>query len=221
MRISDWSSDVCSSDLASPGDWINSTRSLRFLRHGAGEKNAMPKLHTLVLAGGLVLACPALAEPPPPIEDFVRHPTYSGTSISPTGEYLAITVDRGDQDVLTVLRTSDLKNLKINQLPDKKSVGSFHWVSPERLMFNAVKKMGGYAAPFQTGEWFAVNADGSKPRPLIFYGTRDVTQRGKTVGNARFTLLATPKGADPNVTIQAPSPRPSRRRVGKKSGRTS
>src|SRR3546814_10447222 len=81
MRISDWSSDVCSSDLASPGDWINSTRSLRFLRHGAGEKNAMPKLHTLVLAGGLVLACPALAEPPPPIEDFVRHPTYSGTSI--------------------------------------------------------------------------------------------------------------------------------------------
>src|SRR3546814_2125678 len=120
----------------------------------------MPKLRTLVLAGGLVLACPAMSEPLPPIEDFVRHATYSGTSISPTGEYLAITVDRGDQDVLTVLRTSDLKILKINQLPDKKSVGSFHWVSPERLMFNAVKKMGGYAAPFQTGEWFAVNADG-------------------------------------------------------------
>src|SRR3546814_16027957 len=86
-----------------------------------------------------------MSEPPPPIEDFVRHATYSGTSISPTGEYLAITGDRGDQDVLTVLRTSDLKILKINQLPDKKSVGSFHWVSPERLMFNAVKKMGGYA----------------------------------------------------------------------------
>src|SRR3546814_15831193 len=114
MRISDWSSDVCSSDL-------NSTRSLRFLRHGAGEKNAMPKLHTLVLAGGLVLACRALAEPPRPIEDFVRHPTYSGTSISPTGEYLAITVDRGDQDVLPVLRPSDLKIHTINQLPDKKS----------------------------------------------------------------------------------------------------
>src|SRR3546814_561600 len=156
----------------------------------------MPKLRTLVLAGGLVLACPAMSEPLPPIEDFVRHATYSGTSISPTGEYLAITVDRGDQDVLTVLRTSDLKILKINQLPDKKSVGSFHWVSPERLMFNAVKKMGGYAAPFQTGEWFAVNADGSKPRPLIFYGTRDVTQRGKTVGNERFTLLDTLKGDD-------------------------
>lgn len=169
----------------------------------------MWKLRTLVLAGGLILACPALSEPMPPIEDFVRHATYSGTSISPTGEYLAITVDRGDQDVLTVLRTSDLKLLKINQLPDKKSVGSFYWVSPERLMFNAVKKMGGYAAPFQTGEWFAVNADGSKPRPLIFYGTRDVTQRGKTVGSERFTLLDTLKDDDRNVIMQARSPRSS------------
>src|SRR3546814_18528082 len=70
-------------------------------------------------------------------------------------------------------------------------------------MFNAVKKMGGYAAPFQTGEWFAVNADGSKPRPLIFYGTRDVTQRGKKVGNERFTLLDTLKGDDRNVLMQA------------------
>src|SRR3546814_19614456 len=121
----------------------------------------MPKLHTLVLAGGLVLACPALAEPPPPIEDFVRHPTYSVTSISPTGEYLAITVDRGDQDVLTVLRTSDLKILKTNQLPDKQSGGSFHWVSTERLMFTALTKMGGYAAPFQNGKRLAVHAQGS------------------------------------------------------------
>ena len=29
------------------------------------------------------------------IEDFVRHPTYSDVKISPTGEYLAMTVDRG------------------------------------------------------------------------------------------------------------------------------
>src|SRR3546814_1558768 len=73
-------------------------------------------------------------------------------------------------------------------------------------MFNAVKKMGGYAAPFQTGEWFAVNADGSKPRPLIFYGTRDVTHRGQPVGNERFTLLHPPIGDDRHVIMQARSP---------------
>src|SRR3546814_543936 len=141
------------------------------------------------------------------VKDFVKHATYGTVKISPTGEYLAITVDHGDQDVLTVMRTSDLKIIKVNQLPDKKSVGSFHWVSPDRLIFNAVRKMGGYAQPFMTGERFAVNADGTQPRPLIFHGTRDATQRSKTVGNQRFSLLDTLKDDDQYVLMQARSPR--------------
>jgi len=159
------------------------------------------------LATVLLLGATALASASTSIESFVKHPTFSSAKISPNGEYLAITVDRGDQDVLTVMRTEDLRILKINQLPDKKSVGQFHWVSPQRLMFNAVRKMGGYAQPFQTGEWFAVNADGSQPRPLIFYGTRDATQRGKTVGNERFSLLDTLKDDDQHVMMTASSAR--------------
>lgn len=151
----------------------------------------------------------ASASSPQTITDFVRHPTYSVVKISPNGDYLAITVDRGQQDVLTVLRTSDLSVLKINQLPDSKSVGDFHWVSPDRLLFTAVRKMGGYAQPFMTGEWFAVNADGSLPRPLIFYGTRDATQRSKTVTNERFALIDTLEDDDQHVLMQATSPRSS------------
>jgi len=136
-----------------------------------------------------------------PVQDFVRHPTYSNVKISPNGEYLAMTVDRGEQDVLTILRTRDLSIVKVNQLPDNKSVGAFHWTSPERLLFNSVKKVGTYARPFGTGEWYSVNADGSQPRPLIFYGTRDATQRGKTVGNESFDLLDTLKDDDQNVLM--------------------
>ena len=145
----------------------------------------------------------------PSVEDFVKHPAFSSAKISPTGEYLALTVDQGEQDILTVMRTSDLKIIKVNQLPDKKSIGSFYWVSPDRLMFNAVKKMGGYAQPFSTGEWYAVNADGSQARPLIYYGTRDATQRGKTVGRERFSLLDTLRDDDQNVIMQVTSPRSS------------
>ncbi|HAI45754.1 MAG TPA: S9 family peptidase, partial [Stenotrophomonas sp.] len=141
------------------------------------------------------------------VEDFVKHPAYGTVRISPNGEYLAVTMDHGDQDVLAVLRTSDLKILKVNQLPEKKSIGQFTWISPDRLMFNAVKKMGGYAQPFATGEWFAVNADGSQAVPLIFYGTRDATQRGKTVGRQSFSLLDTLKDDDRNVIMQARYPR--------------
>lgn len=166
-------------------------------------------LATSMLAVACVLAAPAQAATLQPVRAFVSHPAYGTVKISPNGEYLAVTVDKGEQDVLAVMRTSDLKLVKVNQLPDSKSVGSFYWVSPDRLMFNAIKKLGGYAQPFNTGEWFAVNADGSQPRPLIFYGTRDATQRGKTVGSERFSLLDTLRNDDQNVIMQATSPRSS------------
>jgi len=164
---------------------------------------------TLVALALLALSLSAAAAELIPIEDFVKHSTYSSVKISPTGEFLAMTVDRGDQDVLTVLRTSDLNVVKLNQLPDKKSVGNFYWTSANRLIFNAVRKLGKYEQPFGTGEWFAVNADGSQPRPLIFYGTRDATQRGKTVGNERFSLLDTLRDDDANVVMEVDYPRSS------------
>ncbi|KAG0933813.1 hypothetical protein G6F31_016231 [Rhizopus arrhizus] len=76
-------------------------------------------------------------------------------------------------------------------------------------MFNAVKKQGGYAQPFPTGEWFAGNADGSQARPVIFYGTRDATQRSKSVGNESYSLLDTLRGDDQNVIMQVRYPRAS------------
>ena len=154
---------------------------------------------SLALATGGASAAPS-------IEDFVRHPTYSGVKISPNGDYLAMTVDRGELDVLTVLRASDLRVVKVNQLPEK-SVGDFYWTGPERLIFNSVQKFGRFARPFATGEWYAVNADGSKPRPLIFYGTRDATEKSKQVGNEYFSLLDTLRDDDVNVIMSVSYPR--------------
>ena len=106
-----------------------------------------------LLATGVATTAPVQAAARPSIADFVRHPTYGTVKISPTGEYLAMTVEQDEQDVLVVLRTRDLKPLKINQLPDEKSVGAFYWTSPERLIFTSIRKIGHYAQPFGTGEW--------------------------------------------------------------------
>jgi hypothetical protein len=48
----------------------------------------------------------------------VRNPTYSGAKISPNGEYLAMTVERGGQDALAVLRTKDLGIVHVDTLPN-------------------------------------------------------------------------------------------------------
>ena len=160
-----------------------------------------------LLAGSTAAIDHAQAAGKPTIADFVRHPTYGTVRISPTGEYLAMTVEQDEQDVLVVLRTEDLKPLKVNKLPDEKSVGAFYWTSPDRLLFTAIRKIGHYAQPFGTGEWYGVNADGSMPRSLVFYGTRDVTQRGKSVGNRRFSLLDTLDDDDENVLMTVTKPR--------------
>ncbi len=157
-------------------------------------------MHRTVIA--LALACAAhtvtAAEPADiPVMDFVRNPTYSGVKISPNGEYLAMTVDRGEQDVLAVLRTRDLSVVHVNTLPNEKSVGAFHWVSPERLMFNSIKKFGRFAQPFGTGEWYSVSADGSSPRVL------ELAKKGATEvpTNSRFGLLDNPQNDDGTILM--------------------
>ncbi len=153
----------------------------------------------------MAIACalPATGAYAQSIADFVKHPTYSSARISPDGKYLAMRVDRGEQDVLTVLRTNDLQIVKVNQLPEKKSVGAFYWTSPDRLMFNAVRKIGSFERPVGTGEWFAVNADGSQPRTLIEYGTQNVTQRSKQADGQSFSLLDSLPDDDVNVMMTA------------------
>jgi len=137
---------------------------------------------------------------PPPIEDFFRPSAYTSAQISPDGKYLGIIVDRGDQDVLTILKMADMSILKVNQLPDQKSVASFRWVGDDRVMFTAVRKFGQFARPNPTGEWYAVNADGTQARPVIFYGTRSAAERSKAVGNESFSL-ADPLDEDSRLVL--------------------
>jgi dipeptidyl aminopeptidase/acylaminoacyl peptidase len=160
-------------------------------------------MKSMILALGLMAGAGAQAAELPSVEHFMRHATYSNARISPNGEYLAIGVDAGGQDMLTVIRLSDMKLLKVNALPDEKSVAGYRWVSDDRLIFTAIRKFGSFAAPFGTGEWYAVNADGSQPRPIIFYGTRSPTERSKTVGNQSFDLLDPLVDDERNVLMTA------------------
>jgi dipeptidyl aminopeptidase/acylaminoacyl peptidase len=173
------------------------------------SRTVAPTALALTLAAGLLGAAPASvaqaakpgdvagADRPIPIEDFVRNPTYSGVRISPTGKYLALTVDRGDQNVLAVLDAKTLKPIVVNTLPNEKSVGAFYWVSPERILFNASRKIGRFAAPFRLNEWYSVNADGSARRMLDMN-----KQSGRTLPTgASFSLLDNPQNDDGMVLM--------------------
>jgi dipeptidyl aminopeptidase/acylaminoacyl peptidase len=137
------------------------------------------------------------------IQDFVKKPTYSSARISPNGDYLAMSVERGEQDVLVVMDAKTLKPLKVNQLPNNKSIGAFYWAGPSRLIFTASQKIGSFAQPFSTGEWFAVDANGDKPRTLLEYGTQGATGKSKQVSYSEsFRLLETTPENNDDIIMQ-------------------
>ncbi len=154
-----------------------------------------------IFCGALFVFCmDALAVEPLPVKDFMRHAEYSSVEISPDGKYLAVSAPMGERDILVVLQTSDLKPVKVNQLPDGKSVGEYFWIGPDRLMFTATRKFGQFAAPFGTGEWYAVNADGSRPRVLVTY--EGTTVDGAKKFDERYRPLAALPTNSSKVLVQ-------------------
>jgi len=154
---------------------------------------ALPFAAALALAAaGFASAAetaPAPANAPIPLQDFLRRARFNQSKLSPTGAYLAISQQIEGINSLAVLRTDTLAPVGNITLPDEKSVGAFYWVGPERLMFTAQRNIGTRAAPAGTGEWFSVNADGTKPSILVAYESADATQRNKATGAAGYGML--------------------------------
>lgn len=170
-----------------------------------------------LFALGMVWAGSALGAdaPPVPVEDFNRHARFTAVSLSPGGEYLAATAPLGERDVLVVLAMKDLQPVKVHQLPDGKSIAGFFWAGPDRLMFSATRKVGQFAQPAFTGEWYAVDANGERPRVLVTYEgttTTGSTSYAESVG----PLAALPRDASRvlvQVTIQSGSEEGNRSEV--------
>lgn len=143
-------------------------------------------LKTVLIAA--LLAVPVLAHADPAhaddvvsIQEFVRHAQYTDTKISPDGHFLALTVQQGDVMSLAVLRMQDMQVIRITRLTDGESVGEFYWVGSNRLMYTSARNFGTYASPFGTGTWYAMDADGGRPRTLVSYYAGAAAGRSKMV----------------------------------------
>src|SRR3546814_8660248 len=96
MRISDWSSDVCSSDLQQ-GLCTNS--------------KGRPPMRYLLAILLLILSGVAAAREVP-IKDFFKDAEFESVLLSPDGEHIAVTMPRDDRSVLVVLK--DRKSTRLN-----------------------------------------------------------------------------------------------------------
>ena len=156
-----------------------------------------------MITAALLLAAPtlALADDTVPIQEFVRHPQYSTTKISPGGQYLALTMQQDDVMSLAVLRIKDMQVIRITRLTGGESVGSFYWVGPNRLMYTSAKNFGSYAVPFGTGAWYAMDSDGGRPRTLVSYNTSATDSRSKMMHFGESLSMLDPLPADESKAL--------------------
>lgn len=163
----------------------------------------------IVKAMALLLACvvcaPALAQVD--LDAYLKRDTYERIKISPTGEYLAVTIPLEDRTVLAIMRRAD-KTVTAKAMGGEHSlVDDFWWANDERVVVSMAQRLGTQDAPFATGELHAVNADGSKGMLLASpNGINDMANVGGTirmVADPAVFMIDPLAGDERNILVSA------------------
>jgi dipeptidyl aminopeptidase/acylaminoacyl peptidase len=101
------------------------------------------------------------------VDAYIKKDRFNTIKISPTGEYYAATVPFEDRAALAILRRSDSKVMTTFGLGKNTYVAGFWWVNPQRVLISVAEKFGELDQPAETGELYAVNADGGSPDLLV------------------------------------------------------
>ncbi|UGQ45844.1 alpha/beta hydrolase family protein [Massilia endophytica] len=128
-------------------------------------------------AGAQQVSSPA-ALAPPPVEAFFDNPQFSAAAISPSGKYVAARVSgNGARQRLAVFEVATGKVNVVAQFRDA-DVRNFQWVNDERLIYDSEDLQKADGKAFFAPGLFAVNRDGTEPRPLAHRNYRFVEETG-------------------------------------------
>lgn len=128
----------------------------------------------LLSLSALLWTSPLLAADTAPvsIENFAKLPDVRALALSPTGEYLAASVPRGNRTGIIVLRIDKMDVVSARDFGPDTHVLGLQWVSDTRLMGEIGENFGSLEQPSSAGELFAIDADGTTFTYLIGFRTR-------------------------------------------------
>ncbi len=130
----------------------------------------MQMIRRAVLA--LMLAAPVAAHATQvPIGDFFKDPEFTSVSLSPSGEYITVSVPQGDRTVLAAFRVADMSLVGKWDYGEKKHIDRVRWVNDERFFMYVTRKVGRFDARVGTPDVYASNVDGSRRADIPNGGT--------------------------------------------------
>lgn len=159
----------------------------------------------LIVLVGLLQAPASATSAPLPVEDFARRSEMQDLQVSPTGQYLAMTVPLDDgRVVLYVVDRVQLKKTATIYATGNNVIDTFWWANDTRVVATMARKDGGVDRPRATGELFAIDADGKNGKQIFGYrGESNSAGAGRSSsgGTARFAA-AYPIGRIPGEDRQ-------------------
>jgi dipeptidyl aminopeptidase/acylaminoacyl peptidase len=132
------------------------------------------KRFTVLLGFLLAMACAVAQAREIPVRDFFKHPEFSNVSLSPTGEYIAVSVPQEDRTLLAAFRVSDMKLVGKWDYGSKRHIDRVTWVNDERFLMYVSRKLGRYDFRVGTPDVYASNVDGTRRIDIPNGGTYSI-----------------------------------------------
>lgn len=167
----------------------------------------------LASATSVLASTPATPASAPTIADFAANADFDIDQIklSPTGEYLALTVPLGDRTGLLTLKLADMSRMAAIQAGRNTHITELDWIGPERIVYSMGQKYGDLKEPIPTGELYGIDVDGKNHDNLVGYRAGDTQPEAQSRVRRRkaeriFAELIEPVKDDPTEVFIATTP---------------
>lgn len=121
-----------------------------------------------------------------PVRDFFKDPEFSNVSLSPTGEYITVSVPKGDRTVLAAFRVQDMKLVGKWDDGANRHIDEVRWVNDERFIMYISTKLGRYDFRVGSPDMYASDVDGARRKMIPNGNTYHIVD---TLDNDPRTIL--------------------------------
>lgn len=112
-----------------------------------------------------------------PVGDFFKDPEFTSVSLSPTGEYITVSVPQGDRTVLAAFRVDGMKLVGKWDYGPKRHIDRVVWVNDNRFLMYVSQKLGRFDFRVGTPDVYASNVDGTQRADMPNLGYYQIVDR--------------------------------------------
>ncbi len=109
-----------------------------------------------------------------PVGDFFKDPEFTSVSLSPTGEYITVSVPQEDRTVLAAFRVAGMELVGKWDWGPRKHIDRVRWVNDERFFMYVTEKVGRFDARVGNADVYASNVDGTRRADIPNGGTYQI-----------------------------------------------